>query len=121
MFSRHFERNRGFRENNYGLGAEITLSEVHSVTVGTFRNSDDQRSNYVGWIWKPLTFGPARVGAVVALFDGYPRIRNGEWFPAVFPAVSIEYRAVGVNLAFIPSYRDRLHGAFVAQLKLRVW
>ena len=121
MYSRHFERDKGFRGNNYGLGVEVALSQRDSIATGFFRNSDDRRSNYAAWLWKPLEFGPARIGLALAAFDGYPRVRNGGWFPAVFPVASGEYRAVGANIALLPSYGDRLHGALVVQLKLRVW
>ena len=121
MFSRHFERNRGFRENNYGFGVEAAFSDTNAATAGYFRNSDDVNSNYIGWVWKPWALGPAKLGLVVAAFDGYPRVNNGGWFPAAFPVASLEYHAVGVNLIVIPTVGDRLHGAVVAQFKLRIW
>ena len=121
MLSHHFERNKNYRENNSGFGAEVAFSETNSVTAGYFRNSDDVESNYLGWVWKPWTLGPARIGLVAALFDGYPRVNKGGWFPAAFPVVSLEYKAVGVNLIVIPTVGDRLHGALVAQIRLRIW
>lgn len=121
MLSHHFDQNKKFREDNYGFGTEIAFSKRNSLTAGYFRNSDNDDSNYFGWVWKPLALGPARMGVVAALFDGYPRISNGGWFPAVFPVVSLEYHAIGVNLILIPTIGDRLHGAVVAQFKLRIW
>lgn len=121
MLSHHFESDKNFREDNNGFGVEVTLSPVSSVTAGYFRNSDNVDSNYLGWAWKPWTIGPARFGLVAAFFDGYPHVNKGGWFPAAFPVVSAQYKAVGVNLILIPTVGDRLHGALVAQFKLRIW
>nr|ALV86790.1 hypothetical protein [uncultured bacterium P11N2] len=121
MISRHFDRNKNFREDNYGLGAEVAFSKTNLATAGYFRNSDDVDSSYIGWVWKPWALGPTRLGFVAAMFDGYPGVNNGGWFPAAFPVASIEYRAVGVNLILIPTIGDQLHGTFVVQFKLHVW
>lgn len=119
--SHHFQRERGFKENNYGLGAQLALSPVNAVNAGTFRNSDDAHSRYLGWLWQPYQLGPARLGLWAGALDGYPRMQNGGWFLAAFPMVSFDYKAVGVNLTVIPSYKDKFHGAIVAQFKLRIW
>jgi hypothetical protein len=39
----------------------------------------------------------------------------------VIPTASFEYKYVGANLLFVPSYKDRLHGAISLQLKFRVF
>ena len=46
---------------------------------------------------------------------------DGGWFIAVIPAASFEYKNVGANLMFVPSYKDRLYGAISLQLKFRVF
>ncbi len=48
-------------------------------------------------------------------------MRNGGWFVAPVPVLAIEGKRLGVNLSVIPNYKDRLHGAFAMQVKLRVW
>jgi hypothetical protein len=48
MFSYHFERERSFNSRNVGFGAEYRFSSVASVTVGTYRNSYHESSNYIG-------------------------------------------------------------------------
>ncbi len=63
----------------------------------------------------------ARLGAVVGALDGYPKTRDGGWFPAVIPAVSMEYKYVGTNILIVPSYKNRLYGAISVQVKLRVF
>lgn len=121
MLSRHFDRSTGYRENNYGFGAEVAISPVNSIAAGYFKNSDNLQSNYVAWMWKPWSLGPVKFGLVAGAFDGYQRVNHGRPFPAVFPLASLEYRSVGLNMTIVPNYGDRLHGAVVGQLKLRVW
>jgi len=121
FISRHFDHSKGLKENNYGLGVQITLSQANSVMGGEFRNSRDARSRYLAWVWQPLGAGFIRAGLLAGTIDGYPRMHDGGWFPVVMPVVSIEYKAVGINLTVVPSYKDKLDGAVAAQFKLRIW
>lgn len=119
FYSYHFDRNKGLNDSNPGIGAEYRFSTVISATAGRFYNSDRQYSNYAGVYWQPVALGPLRLGAVAGVFSGYPRAHNGGWFPAVIPAVSVEYQRVGANIAIIPGYKDRLYGAISIQLKVK--
>jgi hypothetical protein len=121
FYSYHFQKDKGLNNSNFGLGGEYRYSTVSSVTLGIFDNSDRQTSRYVGWYWQPLEFGPLRFGAVVGAVDGYPHMLDGGWFIAVIPTASIQYKLIGANLMFVPSYKDRLYGAISLQLKLRVF
>jgi hypothetical protein len=58
---------------------------------------------------------------VVGGFNGYPKMRDGDWFLAAIPVASVEYQRVGVNFAIVPTYKERLHGAFTVQLKLKLF
>lgn len=120
FYSYHFDRDEGLDDTNPGIGAEYRFSTVASATVGRFRNSDREISNYAGVYYQPFSLGPMRLGAVVGAFNGYPHMRDGGWFPALIPVVSVEYERVGVNFAIVPKYKDRLHGAFTIQLKFRL-
>jgi len=120
FYSYHFQRDKGFDDTNPGIGAEYRFSTVASVTAGRFHNSDRQMSNYAGIYYQPWSVGPLRVGAVFGAFDGYPKMRNGGWFLAAIPVVSMEYQRVGVNFAIVPTYKERLHGAFSVQLKFKL-
>ena len=120
FYSYHFQRDKGLNDSNPGLGAEYRFSTVASATVGRFYNSDRYYSNYVGVYYQPWAIGPVRIGAVAGAFNGYPKMRDGGWFPAVIPALSVEYERVGLNLGIVPTYKDRLYGAFSFQLKLKV-
>lgn len=121
FYSYHFQKDRGFNDNNLGLGVEYRHSTVASIAVGGFHNSDWHTSHYIGWYWRPLALGPVHFGAVVGGVDGYPRVNNGGWFPAVIPAASLEYKSIGANVTFIPSYKERLNGALSLQLKVKVY
>jgi hypothetical protein len=120
FYSYHFQRDKGFDDTNPGFGAEYRFSTVASVTAGRFHNSDRQMSNYAGVYYQPWAIGPVRLGAVVGGFNGYPKMRNGGWFLAAIPVISMEYQRVGVNFAIVPTYKERLHGAFSVQLKFKL-
>lgn len=120
FFSYHFQRDKNLNGSNGGLGIEQRLSTVTALTAGRFYNSDRRYSNYAGVYYQPVALGPFRVGAVVGGFNGYPRMRDGGWFLAAVPVASVEYQSVGLNLAFVPSYKDRLYGAISLQLKLKI-
>lgn len=120
FLSHHFQTDKGLNNNNLGVGVEYRYSTTSSVTAGEFYNSDRQTSHYAGWYWQPVSYGPLRLGAVAGGFDGYPKMRNGGWFLAAIPMVSLEYQSVGVNLAIVPTYQDRLYGALSFQLKFKL-
>jgi len=116
----HFNRGRDLNGENHGLGAEYKFNAALSATAGRFYNSDRQYSNYAGAIWQPVAIGQVRIGAAIALIDGYPRMRDGGWFPAAIPTGTIEWDRVGLNIAVIPSYKDRLYGGISLQLKFKL-
>lgn len=117
----HFNRDKDLNGANRGLGAEYRFTGAASAAVGRFYNSDRAWSSYAGVIWQPVAIGPVRLGAALAAFNGYPHMRDGGWFPAVVPTATVEYQRVGVNIGFVPSYKDRLYGGISVQLKLRLW
>jgi hypothetical protein len=120
MYSYHYDKSQSFNNNNLGFGFEYRYSSVSSVTVGTFKNSDSTQSNYAGIYWQPLALGPVNLGVVAGGFNGYQSSNNGGWFPAIFPAVTIEGKWLGANLFFIPTVGDKVHGALSLQLKVKV-
>ena len=121
FYSYHFQRDKGLNDSNPGFGAEYRFSTVASVTVGRFYNSDRAYSDYAGVYYQPISLGPLRLGGVLGGFNGYPKMREGGWFPAVIPVISYEYERVGLNLAIVPTYKDRLYGAFSFQLKIKMF
>lgn len=121
FYSWHFQRDKNLNDSNPGLGIEYRFSTVASATAGRFYNSDRRYSNYVGIYYQPFSLGPLRLGAVAGAFDGYPKMRDGGWFLAAVPVVSVEYQRIGINLGIVPSYKDRLYGALSFQLKVKVF
>jgi hypothetical protein len=116
----HFDRDKNLSGANIGLGGEYRFSGTTAATVGRFYNSDRFYSNYAGVIWQPYAIGPVRLGVVAAAFNGYPHMRDGGWFPALIPVAAIEYQRFGVNLGFVPSYKDRLYGGLSLQIRLKL-
>lgn len=119
FYSYHLQRDKDFNNVNTGLGFELPLSETYSVTAGVFHNSDRATSHYVGLYVMPYRWGPFKAGAVVGGFNGYPKAFEGGWFPAILPVLSMEGRQLGLNIGFVPTVGDRLHGAVSFQLKYR--
>ncbi|HEY0488980.1 MAG TPA: hypothetical protein VGD30_05645 [Telluria sp.] len=117
----HFQSDKNLNGRNPGVGVEYRFTDEMAVTAGRFYNSDREHSKYVGLYYQPWTYAGVKLGAVVAAFDGYPNMRDGGWFPALIPAATYEYKRVGVNLAVIPTYKNRLHGGISLQLKFRLF
>jgi hypothetical protein len=117
----HFQSDLDLNGRNPGIGMEYRFSDNSAFTAGRFYNSDRQHSNYIGMYYQPWTIGPVRLGAVVGGFNGYPKMREGGWFPAIIPAATFEYKRVGVNVAVVPTYKNRLHGGISMQLKFKLW
>lgn len=125
LYSRHFDRGKDLREDNVGLGAEVSLAPDHVLMGGSFVNSQRARTRYGAYQWRPLHWrlGETSVsaGIIVGAFDGYPHYRNGSWFVAPMPVLAIEGKRVGANLTIVPSVRNVIDGAVAVQIKLRVW
>jgi hypothetical protein len=125
FFSYHFDRDVDLREDNWGIGAEVKLEPAHVLMAGKFINSENEHSRYLGYQWRPLHWQlrstEIRAGVAIAALDGYPRVRDGGWYVAPLPILSMEGRRLGLNLSAVPTIEDRLYGAVIVQFKLRVW
>ena len=121
FWTAHFDSDKHLNGNNKGLGVEYRFSGTAAAVAGRFHNSDRAWSNYAGVLWQPYAVGPVRVGAALAAFDGYPKMRSGGWFPAVIPTLTYDYGRVGVNVGIIPNYKNRLYGGISLQVKLKVF
>ena len=117
----HFQSDKDLNGRNPGVGLEYRLSDASALTAGRFFNSDRQHSRYAGMYYQPWTYGGVRFGGVVGGFDGYPKMRDGGWFPAIIPTATYEYKRVGINVAVVPTYKDRLHGGISVQLKFKLF
>jgi len=121
FYTFHFQNDKGLNGNNLGFGGEYRYSTTSSIMAGEFHNSDWQTTHYLGWYWHPLALGPVSFGATVSGMDGYPRVVHGGWFPAVLPVASVEYKNIGLNMVFVPNYKERLYGGLSLQLKVKVY
>lgn len=125
IYSQHFDSGKGLRNNNIGLGAEVLLTRDHVLMGGSFINSNRARTHYAAYEWRPLHWQLAglNIGAGIALgaFDGYPNYRDGAWFVAPLPMLSIEGKTFGANLSLIPTVANRFDGALAVQVKMRIW
>jgi len=121
FYTAHFDGDKDLNNNNKGLALEYRFSGTLAATGGRFYNSDRAWSSYAGVIWQPYAVGPVRVGLALAAFDGYPKTRDGGWFPGVIPTLTYEYERVGVNVGIIPNYKDRLYGGISFQLKFKLF
>lgn len=119
FYSLHFDRDKGLEDANPGIGIEWPIDQTYSITAGAFRNSDRDLSHYIGLYVMPFEFHGVKLGAVVGGFDGYQMTNNGGWFAALIPTAAIEGKHWGLNIAIIPSIKDRLYGAISFQLKYR--
>lgn len=117
----HFQSDLDLNGRNPGIGVEYRFTDSAAVTAGRFYNSDRQHTRYVGVLYQPWSLGGIKFGAVLAAFDGYPKMRDGGWFLAPVPSVSFEYKKVGINVAVVPTYKERLHGGISVQLKFKLW
>jgi hypothetical protein len=125
IYSHHFDSDKGLRNNNIGFGAEVMLNSDHVLMAGSFVNSNDARSHFVGYEWRPwhwkISEVDAGVGIILGAFDGYPKYRDGAWFVAPLPVLFVEGSRLGVNIGLIPTVKNRFDGALSVQVKLRVW
>ena len=123
MFSHHEKDDREYRKKNYGFGVEAFFTPRHGILAGSILNSNDERSRYLGYHWRPLQLplGGLRLsgGLAFALIDGYSDVREGGTFPIVLPALSAEYWRLGVHLIYLPNPEHS--SAIALQFRLRVW
>lgn len=121
FYAWHFQKDRHLNNRASGFGAEYRFSEMGAVTAGVYHNSNWSFSHYLGYYWRPLKWGAMRMGLIAGAVDGYPGTRKGGWFPAVLPTASVEYGRLGLNVFYIPSYKDSVNGSITFQLKIGIF
>ena len=120
FYSHHFDKEKDLNNNNRGLGVEVGLTDTYSLTAGVFENSDRGTSHYVGTYVMPYRLGGLKAGVAMGAFNGYPKVRDGGWFPSVVPTVAIEGARIGLNVSFVPKIGDRLNSALTFQVKFKL-
>lgn len=120
FYSHHFDKSKDLNNNNHGFGVEATISNTYSLTAGVFENSDRQTSHYIGAYVMPFQRGALKAGAAVGVFDGYPKMREGGWFPAIVPTMAIEGKRLGLNISYTPKIGDKVNSALSFQVKFNI-
>lgn len=120
FYSHHFDKEKNLNNNNQGLGVEVGITETYSLTAGVFENSDRATSRYLGAYVMPYRVGALKAGLAVGAFNGYPKMREGGWFPAVVPTLAIEGPRIGLNVSFVPKIGDRVNSALTFQVKFKL-
>ncbi len=118
-FSRHFASNKGYNENNLGLGLEYRTSDEIAYMAGAYYNSVRKTTSYAAVNWQPWQLGPVKLGAALGVMNGYPSLANGGSFFAALPMATVEGRHVGINFGVVPSM-GKVDGAVILQFKLRL-
>ncbi len=123
FLSYHVDRSQDYREDNIGFGAEVLFAPDHGLVAGTFINSENARSHYVMYEWRPLHWRPKSVsvsgGLIAGFVDGYPK-NDGGWFFGAAPVLFFEGERFGANFLIVPA-SDPEHWLVALQLKLRVY
>lgn len=117
--SQHFENASRFNQQNFGFGIEYQVDPRRYLVLGGYHNSVRKETRYVGGAWMPLAVGPVKLGVIAGVADGYPKMRNGGFFPIALPVVSVETKHVGANFVIMPSVADKVSGCVALQLKYR--
>jgi hypothetical protein len=124
FFSHHADRSKDYREDNIGIGAEVMLSPDHGFFGGNFINSQDFRSHYLMYQWRPLHWQPYGVntsaGLIAGGVDGYPKYHDGGWYFGVLPTLFFDGKRFGLNFTVVPG-RAAESRLVAIQLKFRVW
>ena len=61
FLSYHADREADFRENNIGFGVEAVFAPDHGFVAGNFINSQNFRSRYAMYEWRPLHWQPSGI------------------------------------------------------------
>jgi hypothetical protein len=105
----HFDRDKKYNEDNFGLGLERRLSDTWSLSAGYFRNSFDRHTNYVFAGYTPVEVYGWRTGVVMGGVSGYDD-GISPWLTGV---MTRDFGRVGLNVVFSA-------GGVALQVKLRI-
>ena len=116
--SRHFERDLGYNETNYGIGYERDWREDISFAGGVYKNSIRRATFYFLGNYHPLALGAGfRAGLSGGLMSGY---RHAAIVPALFPSLEWRGERLAVQAFVVPTMKPYVDGAFVFQFKYRL-
>ena len=119
FLSHHLQNDQSFNDTNTGLGIEVPLSSVYSLTAGQYINSNNATTHYLGACVMPLQWGTTKAGFAVGGFNGYPTYKGGGWFAAAVPALEIETHNWGLNILYVPPVIPQVASVLSFQIKYR--
>jgi hypothetical protein len=100
--AKHLDGHVHCNSTTSGLGIEHGISESWRTMAGFYRNSNCRYSGYAGGAYLPLTLGPVHLGGLAGLATGY----KVSPLPAAGFVAALEWRRFGVDVVFIPPYKD---------------
>ena len=129
--SYHLDRSKKYNETNLGPGLEYDFDGmgdwVPFVAGGTFRDSNNQDSNYLAGGGKyriPLSpdwgglYVDLGLAGVVMTRKSY---KDNKPFPVAGPFISVGNEYMALNAAFIPEFLPKSTSLFYFQLMVRVF
>ena len=126
----HFDRDKGYNEKNYGIGFEYDLDQrgnwIPLVTGSTFKDSNEQTSNYLGGgVKRRFMLGKDKKGLHVdAGILGFMMTRkdrnDNDPFLGALPFVSVGNDFFAVNATYIPQVTPKASALMYFQLMFRL-
>ncbi|NOZ37972.1 MAG: hypothetical protein GXP11_07890 [Gammaproteobacteria bacterium] len=128
--SYHFDRSKNYNETNLGPGLEYDFEQsgnwVPFIAGGTFRDSNNQDSNYLAGggkyriplssDWGGLYVDIGLTGVLMTRYD----YKNNKPFPVAGPFVSVGNDYVALNAAFIPEFLPKSTSLLYFQIMVTV-
>ncbi len=126
----HFDRSRNFNESNWGVGFEYDFERsgnwIPLLTGSTFKDSNDQTSNYLGGGTKyRFMLGSGSSGlhldaGIVAFLMTRKDYNNEDPFFGALPFISVGNEYVAINATYIPSVSPKFASLMFFQLMIKV-
>ena len=124
--SYHFDRSKNYNESNLGYGLEYDFQYTDSwlgfAAGGTFRDSNNQNSNYLAMGGKyriPLSSDPDGLyldlglgGMLMTRYDYH----NNDPFPVAGPFISFGNKYVALNMVYLPNINPKFDSLVYAQI-----
>lgn len=107
--SYHFDRERKYNEQNFGLGWERSITDNAYVHVGFYKNSFSEDTFYALGGYAPLRAGKWKIGAMFGAVTGYRHSVD----PMLTASAIREWKNFGVNILVAPA-------AVAVQIKWRL-
>lgn len=109
--SRHMSGD--YNENNYGIGIRIDDGRWSGWAIGTYRNSIDRQSVYIGREWTWHVAGPVHIGALAGAATGY----RTPIMPLALPELVVRFKRIEAAFLWQPIDSKNATGFVALQLR----